>query len=74
MTAEQLHGAEREQVWQQIITASPRFAQYQVKTDRELPVIRLVPRSGEQSLPLLCRSIDGWIGRNPEQDRSWPTD
>jgi hypothetical protein len=28
-------------------TASvPRFAQYQRMTDRELPVIRLVPRSG----------------------------
>ena len=51
VTAEQLHGAEREQAWQQIITASPRFAQYQVKTDRELPVIRLTPRSGGQAPP-----------------------
>jgi deazaflavin-dependent oxidoreductase (nitroreductase family) len=42
--AEQLHGPERAEAWQQIITASPRFAEYQVKTDRELPVIRLVPR------------------------------
>jgi len=30
---------------QQITTAAPRFAKYQTKTDRELPVIRLVPRS-----------------------------
>jgi deazaflavin-dependent oxidoreductase (nitroreductase family) len=44
--AEQLHGAERAQAWQQIAAAAPRFAQYQRKTDRELPVIRLVPRSG----------------------------
>lgn len=43
VTAEQLHGADREQAWQQIITAAPRFTKYQVKTDRELPVIRLVP-------------------------------
>jgi len=46
--AEQLHGAEREQAWQQITTSAPRFAQYEKKTDRELPVIRLVPRSGAQ--------------------------
>ena len=51
VTAEQLHGTEREQGWQQIITASPRFAQYQVKTDRELPIIRLVPRSGAAAPP-----------------------
>ena len=43
--AEQLDGAEREQAWQQITAAAPRFAQYQEKTDRELPVIRLVPRA-----------------------------
>jgi hypothetical protein len=46
VTAEQLHGTEREEAWQQITTAAPRFAKYQEKTDRELPVIRLEPRSG----------------------------
>ena len=46
VTAEQLNGAEREEAWRQITTAVPRFAKYQQKTDRELPVIRLVPRSG----------------------------
>ena len=51
VTAEQLHGAEREQAWQQVITAAPRFAQYQVKTDRELPIIRLTPRSGGEAPP-----------------------
>ena len=46
VTAEQLHGTERAQAWQQIVTAAPRFAKYQQKTDRELPIIRLVPRPG----------------------------
>ncbi len=46
VTAEQLHGADREEAWRQITAAAPRFAQYQQKTDRELPVIRLVPRPG----------------------------
>jgi deazaflavin-dependent oxidoreductase (nitroreductase family) len=44
VSAEQLHGTERADAWQQVITASPRFAGYQQKTDRELPIIRLVPR------------------------------
>jgi deazaflavin-dependent oxidoreductase (nitroreductase family) len=42
--AEQLRGAEREDAWRQITTSAPRFAEYQTKTDRELPVIRLVRR------------------------------
>jgi deazaflavin-dependent oxidoreductase (nitroreductase family) len=45
VTAEQLHGAEREEAWQQIAAAAPRFADYQQKTDRELPIIRLMSRS-----------------------------
>jgi deazaflavin-dependent oxidoreductase (nitroreductase family) len=45
VVADQLHGAERDQAWQQITAAAPRFAQYEKKTDREMPVIRLVPRS-----------------------------
>ncbi len=44
VTAVQLHGAERAQAWQQITTAAPRFAWFQHRTDRELPVIRLTPR------------------------------
>jgi deazaflavin-dependent oxidoreductase (nitroreductase family) len=43
VVAEQLHGAQREQAWRQITAASPRFASYQEKTDRQLPIIRLVP-------------------------------
>lgn len=44
--AEQLHGAEREETWREIAAASPQFAKYQQQTDRELPIIRLKPRSG----------------------------
>jgi deazaflavin-dependent oxidoreductase (nitroreductase family) len=44
VTAEQLTGLERDQAWAAISTSSARFAQYQQKTDRELPVIRLTPR------------------------------
>ena len=47
VTAEQLHGAERAEAWQQITAAASRFAGYQDKTDRELPVIRLVPQLGQ---------------------------
>ena len=46
VTAEQLHGTERAEAWQQITTAAPRFDGYQRKTDRELPIIRLVPQPG----------------------------
>jgi deazaflavin-dependent oxidoreductase (nitroreductase family) len=46
VTAQQLHGAERDEAWQQITAAAPRFGAYQRKTDRELPIIRLTPRSG----------------------------
>jgi deazaflavin-dependent oxidoreductase (nitroreductase family) len=44
--AQQLHGSERDQAWHQITTSTPRFAGYQRKTDREIPVIRLVRKSG----------------------------
>lgn len=44
VTAEQLHGAEREEAWQQITHAAPQFGKYQEHTDRELPVIRLVAK------------------------------
>jgi deazaflavin-dependent oxidoreductase (nitroreductase family) len=44
VTAQELHGSERDEAWQQITTAAPRFAAYQKKTDRELPIIHLVPK------------------------------
>jgi deazaflavin-dependent oxidoreductase (nitroreductase family) len=34
VTAQELHGPERDEAWQQITTAAPRFAAYQKKTDR----------------------------------------
>ena len=46
VAAEQLHGGERDQAWLQITAAAPRFAKYQRKTDRELPIIRLTSRAG----------------------------
>jgi deazaflavin-dependent oxidoreductase (nitroreductase family) len=39
--AESLHGAEREKYWSQIVAAAPGYGEYQIKTDREIPVIRL---------------------------------
>ncbi|MER5756541.1 nitroreductase/quinone reductase family protein [Streptomyces sp. NPDC002088] len=41
VVAEELHGEARETAWARITASAPRFAQYQTKTDRELPVIRL---------------------------------
>jgi deazaflavin-dependent oxidoreductase (nitroreductase family) len=41
---QQLRGPEREAAWKRITAAAPRFAQYQEKTDRELPIIRLTPQ------------------------------
>lgn len=43
VTPKQLEGAEREQAWQQITAAQPRYADYRRKTDRLIPVIRLTP-------------------------------
>jgi deazaflavin-dependent oxidoreductase (nitroreductase family) len=45
VSAEQLHGTEREGAWQTLTAAIPRFGRYAEKTDREIPVIRLTPRS-----------------------------
>lgn len=44
VSAEQLHGTEREAAWQALAAAIPRFGKYPEKTDREIPVIRLTPR------------------------------
>jgi deazaflavin-dependent oxidoreductase (nitroreductase family) len=45
VTATQLAGAERAEAWTQITTTAARFAGYQRKTDRELPILRLTPRA-----------------------------
>ena len=44
--ADELHGKEREEAWQGIVTASPQFAKYREQTDREIPVIHLKPKPG----------------------------
>jgi deazaflavin-dependent oxidoreductase (nitroreductase family) len=45
VTAEQLHGDDRAAAWAVITGAQPRFAKYESKTDRDIPVIRLTPRT-----------------------------
>jgi deazaflavin-dependent oxidoreductase (nitroreductase family) len=47
VTAEKLHRPAREVARQQIMTASPRYGPYQVKTDRRIPVIRPTPSQGD---------------------------
>ena len=44
VTPHRLNGVGREQAWQRITAAQPRYAKYQRKTDREYPVIRLTLR------------------------------
>ena len=36
-----LHGEERAAAWKRITSEAPNFAEYQTKTDRELPVVSL---------------------------------
>ena len=45
VTAEELQGAERAEAWAAIVAAAPRFGDYETRTDREIPVIRLTPRA-----------------------------
>lgn len=44
VTPHQLDGTTREQAWQRIAAAQPRYAKYQSKSDREYPVVRLTRR------------------------------
>lgn len=44
VTAVELHGDERAEAWKRIISLVPRFADYETKTDRSLPVIQLTRR------------------------------
>lgn len=41
--AEQLSGSERDEAWRKV-SAHKRFTEYQEKTDRQLPIIRLTAR------------------------------
>ncbi|WP_430331134.1 nitroreductase family deazaflavin-dependent oxidoreductase [Rhodococcus sp. ACT016] len=45
VSARELHGSERDGQWATIKAAVPRFAQYEQKTDRQLPIIELTRRS-----------------------------
>ena len=48
VTAEQLHGRQREEALASIVASAPQFAGYNKKTDREIPVIRLTERPAPQ--------------------------
>jgi deazaflavin-dependent oxidoreductase (nitroreductase family) len=43
VTPELLQGDDRARVWRQIVAIAPMYADYQRHTDREIPVVRLVP-------------------------------
>ncbi|MBL7260516.1 nitroreductase family deazaflavin-dependent oxidoreductase [Actinoplanes sp. LDG1-01] len=45
VAAEELEGNERERTWAEIISAAPGVARYQDLTDRQIPIIRLTPRT-----------------------------
>ena len=47
MTVRQLDGEEREKAWQRIVAEQPRYAGYQRKTDRLLPILRLSPADAD---------------------------
>jgi deazaflavin-dependent oxidoreductase (nitroreductase family) len=42
--AESLHGAERERAWARVVALSPGYGKYERDTDREIPIVRLLPR------------------------------
>jgi deazaflavin-dependent oxidoreductase (nitroreductase family) len=43
VTPQQLEGDRREQAWRRVVASQARYAGYQRKTDRVLPVLRLSP-------------------------------
>jgi deazaflavin-dependent oxidoreductase (nitroreductase family) len=43
VTPHRLAGADRERAWSRITDANPRMAKYQKKSEREYPIIRLIP-------------------------------
>lgn len=44
VAAKLLTGAERQTAWAQIIELAPGYGRYAQKTDREIPIFKLVPR------------------------------
>jgi F420H(2)-dependent quinone reductase len=61
VTAEQLDGEPREAAWQRIVESQPRYAGYQRKTDRVLPILRLSPAQN----PLPPPSAGTHSGQSP---------
>jgi deazaflavin-dependent oxidoreductase (nitroreductase family) len=47
MTAREVTGEEKAQWWERAVAAYPSYADYQKKTDREIPVFVLEPTAGE---------------------------
>ncbi|MFD3309685.1 nitroreductase family deazaflavin-dependent oxidoreductase [Streptomyces sp. NPDC058656] len=47
MTAREVTGEEKAQWWERAVAAYPAYADYQKKTDREIPVFVLEPAAGE---------------------------
>ena len=45
VTAELITGSERQEVWDRIVELAPGYGKYTEKTDREIPLFRLVRRS-----------------------------
>jgi deazaflavin-dependent oxidoreductase (nitroreductase family) len=43
--AESLSGEERSRAWERIVTLAPGYGKYTVDTDREIPIVRLTPRT-----------------------------
>lgn len=48
--AETVEGADRDRLWQRAARAYPGYLLYQLRTQRRIPVVRLVPR-GEEPAP-----------------------
>jgi deazaflavin-dependent oxidoreductase (nitroreductase family) len=48
-TARELTGAERDEWWERAVAAYPSYAEYQTKTDRQIPVLLAEPRKGTSS-------------------------
>jgi deazaflavin-dependent oxidoreductase (nitroreductase family) len=43
--AREVHGAERAEWWERAVAAYPSYADYQEKTDREIPVFVVEPKA-----------------------------
>ena len=45
VSAESLDGAERDRAWKRIVALAPGYGKYEQQTDREIPVVRLTPKT-----------------------------